>query len=241
MQKSTLKILLFLILIFTSCYPKQWPQISKNIKYWESIAFGGQKKLKKSLIEAGGNPEHYIDCLMKEGLSITPKEFDNWDVNRTIRNKCLQESIQWTNITKGVIATPDTYIKVPEIGTISTGAFNPQFSSRSFLTETSTTGETPIADAVFQLLKGETEHNFRKVKVKTPYMEEELYGVLMLSQIPPGCQNSPVTQSYRISVPEEYVNAAKGGRVSCVYEYYTCGDSNKKTTWVLWLSDAPFE
>lgn len=78
----------------------------------------------------------------------------------------------------------------------------------------------------------------KKVKVKTPYLDKELYGVLMLNRAIEGCE-SPATRSYQISIPEEYVQQALNGQVSVLYEYYDCGNLNAKT-WILWLSDVPF-
>ncbi|HLV23726.1 MAG TPA: hypothetical protein VKY36_02965 [Moheibacter sp.] len=82
------------------------------------------------------------------------------------------------------------------------------------------------------------ELDAKKVKVKTPYMEKELYGVLMLNKAIEGCK-SPVTRSYQISIPEEYVQKALNGQVSVLYEYYDCGKRTAQS-WILWLSDVPF-
>lgn len=79
----------------------------------------------------------------------------------------------------------------------------------------------------------------KKVMVKTPYLEKELYGVLLLNKAMGDC-NSPVTRSYQISIPESYAKMALNGQVSVVYEYYSCGDNPAIKTWILWLSDVPF-
>ncbi|MBA5628663.1 hypothetical protein [Moheibacter lacus] len=80
--------------------------------------------------------------------------------------------------------------------------------------------------------------NAKKVKVKTPYLNKELFGVLMLNPAIDGCENT-ATRSYQIAIPEEYVHQALNGQVSVLYEYYDCGKLNAKT-WILWLSDVPF-
>lgn len=86
----------------------------------------------------------------------------------------------------------------------------------------------------------------QKVRVKTPYIEKDLFGLLLLAKVPYGCDD-PTTRSYQISVPRNYVQDALGGRISVVYEYYgPCGpyyrnvDDFQGKTWVLWLSDIPF-
>lgn len=89
-----------------------------------------------------------------------------------------------------------------------------------------------------------TKMGAKRVRVKVPYMEQELYGVLLLSKVYDGC-TSAVTRSYQISIPESYVEKALDGRISVLYEYYSdCEtlrfyNANAKT-WVLWLSDIPF-
>ncbi|PJB13427.1 MAG: hypothetical protein CO119_01420 [Flavobacteriales bacterium CG_4_9_14_3_um_filter_40_17] len=95
------------------------------------------------------------------------------------------------------------------------------------------------------------ETNAKKVIVNTPYRDEPMYGYLQISKIITECKDkSPETRSYYIQVPENYVNAAEGGKVSVMYESYRCisgyySNGNKGTTkhgyssWVLWLSDRP--
>lgn len=78
----------------------------------------------------------------------------------------------------------------------------------------------------------------QKVRVKTPFLDQELYGVLALNGAAEECK-SPVTRSYQIAVPEEYVQQALNGQVSVLFEYYNCHKVNIKS-WILWLSDVPF-
>lgn len=78
----------------------------------------------------------------------------------------------------------------------------------------------------------------KKVRVKTPYLEKELYGVLVFNKAMDKCK-TPVTRSYQITIPEDYVQKALNGQVSVLYEYYECSGLTIKT-WVLWLSDVPF-
>lgn len=95
------------------------------------------------------------------------------------------------------------------------------------------------------------DNNAVKVKIKTPYKEEMMYGYLQISKIINECKDkTPETRSYYIQVPEHYVTAAEGGKISVMYESYECisgyySNGVKPTTkhgystWVLWLSDRP--
>lgn len=78
----------------------------------------------------------------------------------------------------------------------------------------------------------------KKVRIKTPYSEKELYGVILFNKVMEKCK-LPVTRSYQITIPEEYVHQAMNGQVSVLYEYYECANFPLKT-WVLWMSDVPF-
>lgn len=83
----------------------------------------------------------------------------------------------------------------------------------------------------------------KPVRVKVPGVERELYGVLALEKADQD-GIGPGTQSYKIIIPEPYVNAAKNGKISVVYEYYKLKNDGlidiskiKERSWMLWLSD----
>lgn len=74
---------------------------------------------------------------------------------------------------------------------------------------------------------------------------EVLYGLLEFNTVHDACSNEPNTRAYYISIPPSYTQAAKGGNISVMYEYYRCKpmgskEENKYTSWVLWLSDIEF-
>jgi len=87
------------------------------------------------------------------------------------------------------------------------------------------------------------EHGAKHVRIKVPNRQNELYGVLALDKaddegIGPG------TQSYKIIVPQPYIDAAKNGKISTVYEYYKLNNDGlmdvskiNERSWILWLSD----
>lgn len=65
-----------------------------------------------------------------------------------------------------------------------------------------------------------------------------MYGLLSLCGAPAGA-TGPATRSYEIQVPESYIAATSGGRVSVVYEPFTSGKMGAKA-WILWLSESSF-
>lgn len=148
--------------------------------------------------------------------------------------------ISYVPVSTGILAEEATKIIADDGSfTIETEKrFSPPFQSEKAFFDN---GSAPIVSDVYKLTSGEYKgFKWKKVRVQTPYHSEDLYGVISFCKVQKACQNEPVTRSYRLSVPEEYVDAALGGRVSCVYEYYSCNGISKVATWVLWLSDVPF-
>lgn len=87
------------------------------------------------------------------------------------------------------------------------------------------------------------EFGTKHVRIKVPYIDNELYGVLSLDNADQRGYG-PGTISYRIVIPEAYVNAARNAKISVVCEYYNIKDDTlfdnsniKKYSWILWLSD----
>lgn len=76
-----------------------------------------------------------------------------------------------------------------------------------------------------------------RVRVTVPGVAKPLYGVLALLQIADKGDGA-ATHSYQIEIPQDYVDAASGGKVSVVYEFYDLTGRNVPS-WVLWLSDQP--
>lgn len=86
----------------------------------------------------------------------------------------------------------------------------------------------------------------KTVKVeKTKTVTETLYGLLEFNTVHDICSNEPTTRAYYISIPDNYIQSAKGGNISVIYEFYQCEPiakigKQKYTSWVLWLSDIEF-
>ena len=86
-------------------------------------------------------------------------------------------------------------------------------------------------------------HGAKHVRIKVPSLEKELYGVLALDKADQD-GIGPGTQSYKIIIPQPYIDAAKDGKISVVYEYYKLRNDGimdvgdiKERSWILWLSD----
>jgi len=148
--------------------------------------------------------------------------------------------VKLTTVNFGKISTPDVTITA-EDGTFilkSGDSWNPPFYAipkYDFLQVQQLEINNDIATQYGFALE---ELNAKKVRVKTPYSNEELFGVILFNKVAEKCK-VPVTRSYQITIPEEYVQQAMNGQVSVLYEYYDCSGFSLKT-WVLWLSDVPF-
>lgn len=85
----------------------------------------------------------------------------------------------------------------------------------------------------------------QRVRVTLPGVTKPLYGVLALFEVS-SLGTGPGSRSYRIEIPQQYVDAAMGGRVSVVYESYLRGtdlnywNAGNVPSWILWLSDQQF-
>jgi len=79
-----------------------------------------------------------------------------------------------------------------------------------------------------------------KVRIKTPYSEKELYGVLALNKVFKGCERYSATKTYEISISKESVDQAIKGKTAVLYEKYPCKGKNYIKTWILWIDDVPF-
>lgn len=78
----------------------------------------------------------------------------------------------------------------------------------------------------------------KRVRVTVPGRPQPLYGVLALFEIS-DLGTGPGARSYRIEIPQQYVDGATSGRVSVVYETYQT-PAWLFPSWILWLSDQPF-
>ena len=86
-------------------------------------------------------------------------------------------------------------------------------------------------------------HGAKHVRIKVANNDKELFGVLALDKADDEGVG-PSTQSYKIIVPQPYIDAAKNGKISVVFEYYKLKNDGlidvgkiKERSWILWLSD----
>jgi hypothetical protein len=97
-----------------------------------------------------------------------------------------------------------------------------------------------------------------RVRVTVPSLEEPLYGVLALLPVADTATSIPPKRTYRVLVPENRIQEARGGLISYTYQpykyTYQCpvymsasrsyaiqeATSDEVPSWVLWLSDTQF-
>lgn len=142
------------------------------------------------------------------------------------------------SIKQGKIENPEIVIRAADKSFLLQGEFSAPFQSSVQY------NSLKMGDK--DLLKGYRDAVYRgakHVRVKVPGVEKELYGILALDKaddegIGPG------TQSYKIIIPQPYIDAAKNGKISVVYEYYKLKNDGlmdvskiKERSWILWLSD----
>ena len=135
----------------------------------------------------------------------------------------------------GMLRTPEAKI-VAEDGsfTILSGE---EFTTPSFVEGFSVINYWDVQGKDLKnLYKSALSNGGKKVRVTVPSRSKPLYGVLAFIPMPPRA-SGPGTRSFEISIPEKYINAATGGRISVVYELV----SDRYINWILWLSDQQFK
>ncbi len=141
-------------------------------------------------------------------------------------------------IAQGIIDSPDIIITAADNSFRLQGAFASPFqSSTRYNSLEMRDNELPTA------YKLALHHGARHVRIKLPNKEEEFYGVLALDKADQD-GIGPGTRSYKIIIPEPYIDAANGGKISVVYEYYKLKNDGlldvgdiKERSWILWISD----
>lgn len=141
-------------------------------------------------------------------------------------------------ISHGKVENPDVVITAADKSFTLKGEFTSPFQSSTRYNSL----EMPDRD----LLKGYRQalhHGAKHVRVKVPNSDKELFGVLALDKADDEGVG-PSTQSYKIIIPQPYIDAAKNGKISVVYEYYKLKNDGlidvskiKERSWILWLSD----
>lgn len=142
-------------------------------------------------------------------------------------------------IPSGVIENRDIVIKADDGSFEISGEFSSPFVSEVHYHSYNIGGN--------KLIKGyrrALEFGAKHVRVKVPFSDTELYGVLALDNADVRGIGAGIN-SYKVIIPEAYIDAAKNGKISVVYEYYHLDNEEsfsdlsevKKYSWILWLSD----
>lgn len=142
------------------------------------------------------------------------------------------------DIAHGKIESPDIIITAADKSFRLQGEFTSPFqSSTRYNSLEMRDHELPTA------YKLALHHGAQHVRVKVPSIDRELYGVLALDKADQD-GIGPGTQSYKIIIPQPYIDAAKDGKISVVYEYYKLKNDGfidvgdiKERSWILWISD----
>lgn len=141
-------------------------------------------------------------------------------------------------IKQGKIENPDVVITALDKSFSLQGQFTSPFQSSTRYNSL----EMPDRDLP-KAYRQALHHGAKHVHIKVANNENELFGVLALDKADDDGVG-PSTQSYKIIVPQAYIDAAKNGKISVVYEYYKLKNDGlidvgkiKERSWILWLSD----
>jgi hypothetical protein len=140
---------------------------------------------------------------------------------------------------------PVEQLKTPGSATLDTPGVMIDAVDNSFHFKTGDTFPPPFASRNCPILPiGSEEFSKARVygavpvRVTYPNLPAPLYGLLAFCQIP-AAASGPGSRRYMVQIPNEYVAATDGGRISVVYELAEY-PPNGIPNWVLWLSRAPF-
>lgn len=142
------------------------------------------------------------------------------------------------SITQGKIENPDIVISAEDKSFVLKGDFTSPFQSSTRYNSL----EMPDRDLI-KAYRQALYHGAKHVRITIPNTDKELFGVLALDKADDEGVG-PSTLSYKIIIPQPYVDAAKNGKISVVYEYYRLKNDGlidvskiKERSWILWLSD----
>jgi hypothetical protein len=142
------------------------------------------------------------------------------------------------SISQGKIDDPNIVITAADNSFKLQGEFTPPFQSSTRYNSLEMHDRELIKAYRVALQRGA-----KHVRIKLPGSDVELYGVLALDRIDDE-GIGPSTHSYKIIIPQPYVDAAKNGKISVIYEYYKLKNDGlmdvgniKERSWILWLSD----
>ncbi|MDP3301652.1 MAG: hypothetical protein Q8S36_06775 [Sulfuricurvum sp.] len=141
-------------------------------------------------------------------------------------------------IKQGKIENPDIVITALDKSFRLQGHFTAPFQSSTRFNSL----EMPDRD-LLKAYRQALHHGAKHVRIKVPNSDKGLFGVLALDKADDEGVG-PSTQSYKIIIPQPYIDAAKNGKISVVYEYYKLKNDGlidvskiKERSWILWLSD----
>lgn len=144
------------------------------------------------------------------------------------------------SVERGIIATPDVTITAGDNSFTLVSGTEFQSPFQVNLQKMPVDGRDTFEENLRELSSVYLRLGAKRVRVNAG--GKQLYGILSLNTVPKGAYG-PASRMYRIEIPQEYINAASGGRVSVVYEKVDVRHSRRGTlavsAWILWLSDQP--
>lgn len=140
-------------------------------------------------------------------------------------------------IPSGVVENKDITIIADDESFELNGEFKSPFVSKAHFHSYNVSG-TKLITAYSRALQFDAKHVRVKVSGK------EFYGVLVLDNADERGIGEGI-KSYKIIIPQAYIDAASNGKISVVYEYYHLDNDEslsdlsevKKYSWILWISD----
>ncbi len=141
-------------------------------------------------------------------------------------------------ITKGSIENSEIIITARDGSFTLQGDFDTPFQSATRFNSL----QMPDKE-LLKAYRNALHHGAQHVYIRFPSHPQRFFGVLSLDKADKD-GIGPGTQSYKIVIPEPYMEAAKNGNISVVYEYYQLKNDGffdvgdiKERSWILWFSD----
>lgn len=150
-------------------------------------------------------------------------------------------------VERGIIATPDVTITAEDnsFTLVSGTEFKPPFQVDSWNVYRRMAKKAVDNKSGWSLRESSGEFlvdGARRVRINVA--GKQFFGVLSLNMMPEDAYG-PASRMYQIEIPQQYIDAASGGKISVVFE--TAGLPSEKgkersaRAWILWLSDRPLK
>ncbi|MDH5612868.1 MAG: hypothetical protein OEY66_10485 [Gammaproteobacteria bacterium] len=144
-----------------------------------------------------------------------------------------------TPIERGIVSSPEVTITAEDKSFVLKPGqrFKTPFTSKRAIADM-LDPRAPMVDGWKQIL---AKKQGKRVRVSVAGEENDFFGILVFGSVKDIKQcTGPALRSHSIAIPKMYVDAAKGGSVSVVYESFQCRGNKENFNWMLWMSDLNF-